>query len=165
MGLVSRGSPTGEAPSNLIVVSTAITLFDTQGNEIGYVESLNYSSNRPVTLAYHLNGADAGRPIESIAGIEKGTLSATGFALYDTTVLQRGGLMNRLAGADAQDYVVLANQQVPFNIRQVEKHPANPSLIRKKKFLGVMLTSLRRPVSIGTMIIMESVDMSYMWEE
>jgi hypothetical protein len=165
MGLVGRGSPTGAAPDNQIVVATSITIFDQQGVEIGYIESLNYSSNRPVTLAYHLNGSDAGRPIESVSGIEKGTLSATGFALYDKTALDRGGLINRLAGAGAEPFVVLANQQVPFSIRQVEKHPANPALVRKKIFLGCMLTSLTRAVGIGNQLITESVNMTYMWEE
>lgn len=165
MGLVKRGYPTGENPDNQILVSTAITLFDRQGVEIGYVESLNYSSNRPTELKYHLNGADAGRPIETIAGIEKGTLSATGFALYDKSSVNRGGLMNRLAGMSAQSFVVLANQQVPFTIRQVETHPANPALTRRTLYLGCMLSRLSRPVAIGTMTITESVDISFMWQE
>jgi hypothetical protein len=164
MGLISVGQPTGEAPDTQMVISTAITIFDQKGLEIGYIESLNYSTNRPAELKYHLNAADAGRPIANIGGIEKGTLSATGFALYDATSILRGGLINRLVGASGAAFVSLANQTIPFTIRQTEQHPANPALLRKTRYLGCMLTRLSRPVSIGTMTIMESVDFNYMYQ-
>lgn len=163
-GLVSHGSPVGLAPQNQAVISTSIGIFDDAGDDLGYIQSLSPTYNRGTTVIYHLNKADAGRGVEQQPSIEKYTLTASGFALYNQTPNNRGGVINRLVGVTGAGIVVLNDQQIPFNIRQEETHPSN-NLTNVTLYLGCMGTSLGRPVNIGTVSVMETVGITALWVE
>ena len=164
MGLVSQGNKNGNAPSNLVVVTTGISVFDQVGLEIGYIENLDRTDNRPTTLIKHLNKADAGRSVEQVPGIEGYTLSASGYALYNSSNAKRRSIINRLVGSEADAFVTMAQQTTPFAIRQEETHPAT-LFTQITYFLGCMLTNYSRPVSIGTVTIAEKVNITAMYIE
>jgi len=168
MGLVKHGYGVGLAPQNQVVISTAITVFDEQGNEIGFIQSLNRSDNRGTTPIRHLNKADAGRIIEQAPGVENYTLSASSFGLWNASDADRRSLINRLAGLGGPGgggaFAVLNQQQIPFVIRQVEEHPATGAQ-NVTLFLGCMLTSFSRPVAVGTATISETSNITPSWVE
>ena len=164
MGLVKHGYGVGTAPDNQIVISTSITVYDEFGIEIGYIQSLNRNDARRTTPIRHLNKADAGRIIEQVPGVEEYGLSATSFALYNATDSDRRSILNRLPGSTGDAFRTLNQQQIPFAIRQVEEHPATGKQ-NVILYLGCMLTSYVRPVSIGTMMITETASITPSWVE
>lgn len=163
-GLVSHGSPVGLAPQNQAVISTSIGIFDDDGDDLGYIQSLSPTYARGTTVVYHLNKADAGRGVEQQPQIEKYTLTATGMSLYNKAPNNRGGVINRLVGINGAGIVVLNDQQVPFNIRQEETHPGN-GLENVTLYLGCMATSLGRPINIGTVSVIETAGITALWVE
>ena len=161
---VKHGYGVGLNSGNQVVISTAITVFDEGGLEIGFIQSLGRTDNRPVTALYHLNGADAGRIIEQVPGIGTYATVATSFGLWHLSDVDRRSLINRLPGNAAAAFVVLNQQQVPFAIRQVEEHPSTGAQ-NVTLFLGCMLTSFSRPVAIGTATVSESCNIAVSWME
>lgn len=161
---VKHGYGVGLNPGNQMVISTAITVFDEGGLEIGFIQSLGRSDTRPVTAVYHLNSADAGRIIEQVPGIGTYSTAASSFGLWHLSDVDRRSLINRLPGNAAAAFVVLNQQQVPFAIRQVEEHPATAAQ-NVTLFLGCMLTSFTRPVAIGTATVSESCNIAVSWME
>lgn len=163
-GLVSHGSGVGLAPSNQTVISTGISIYNDDGDDLGFIQSLSPTYSRGTTVVYHLNKGDAGRGVEQQPQIEKYTLTATGFSIYNKSINDRGGVVNRLVGINGAGIVVLNNQQIPFNIRQEEVHPGNGQN-NVTIYLGCMATSLGRPVNIGTISVIETVGITALWVE
>jgi hypothetical protein len=161
MGLVKQGYGVGNAPSNRTVISTTVGVFDDDGFEIGFIQSIDRSDSRPTQKVRHLNKADAGRIIEQQPGVEDVTVNVNGWALYQKSDSDKQSLLNRLpTGAGA--FVSLNQQSIPFNIREEETHPATGAE-NVTLYLGCMLTSYSKPININTASIVEraTVAVSY----
>lgn len=164
MGLVKHGYGVGQSPDAQVVVSTAITVYDEQGIEIGFIQSLQRNDTRTTVPIRHLNKADAGRIVEQVPNVENYTLSASSFGLWNVSSTSRRSLLNRLPGSGSEAFVVLNQQQIPFVIRQVEEHPAT-GIQNVTLWLGCMLTSFNRPVNVGTATISETCNITPSWVE
>jgi hypothetical protein len=162
--LVTHGSPVGLASTNQTVISTTVTVYDQDGNEIGFMQQINRSDSRPTFKIRHLNAQDAGRIVEQQPGVEDYTLNVTGFGLYNQTDVARNSLLNRLPGSTALKFKVLNDQFIPFAIKETETHPATQAT-NTTLYLGCYLTNFTKPISIQTVTITESATVVPSWVE
>ncbi len=163
MGLVQHGSGVGLAPDNQTIISTTVDIFDEEGNNIGFVNSINRNDTRGVFPIRHLDSADAGRILELQPQVENYTLTVTGFALFNVSDVDRGSLLNRLP-ADAKAFKVLNDQVVPFVMEQTETHPSTGAT-NTTVYLGCMLTSFSRPINVGNATVTETAAVTVSWVE
>ena len=165
MGLVAHGGKGNQlAPTNLTVISTSIGVFDENGAEIGFITSLDRSDTRSTQKIRHLNKADAGKPVEQQPMPEDFTLTVSGLSLYNNSPTDGGSILNRLPPG-AGGFQTLQDQAIPFTIREEETHPAVPSKTAATLYLGCMMTSFRKPISIGTITVAETASITPLWVE
>jgi len=115
----------------------SLTVYDQEGNEIGYITRFEPSSTRRVDRQRHFNAADAGRVVELTYSPEDIQLVIEGFYLYHPGYegVATGSLIDRLyrAGNTTAEAIlsVLNKQAIPFNIVEETIHPATSKGIRK----------------------------------
>jgi len=142
-------------------ISTSIDVVDHDGNQIGFIQNINPSENRPVTAVRHLNSQDAGRIIEQTPSPANNTISVTGFALY--TKDNDGSLIQRIGGSvTAKAMRTLEEQSIPFNLIVKTTHPATGE-VEITTYHDCWLTSHTRPVAINNMMISESANIAVTW--
>ena len=147
--------------SNRTVVSTSIDIFDHDGNNIGYIQSIAPSQTRNVTAVRHINAIDAGRIVEAVPSPANYTMNVNGFALYDNQ--NDGSLIQRIGGSiTAQAMKSLEEQSIPFNIVITETHPAT-GVDAKTVYHDCWLTNYSHPVNIGTALIAETASIFVTW--
>jgi len=143
------------------LISTSIDIFDQEGNKIGFCMSCNRTDGRAVNRIRHLDSADAGRVVEMQPNPTDVNLEVTGYALYNDGNT-RQGLLNRLPGAAAAQFVALDQQSQLFNIVVKETHPLTGA-VNATYYYGCMLTRYSKPVAIGTINVVESASVAVAW--
>jgi len=125
-GLVStKGYGIGIPPTNKVVIPFSLTIYDLEGNEVGYMISLTYDTTRRVERIRHLNAFDAGRIIEQAPAPEDYTASGEGFTLYTDDLANPQSVIGRLTKETGIAVFECLNQQrIPFNIVKQVVHPA-----------------------------------------
>ncbi len=147
--------------SHRTVISTSIDIFDHDGNNIGYIQSITPSQTRNVTPVRHINSIDAGRIVEAAPGPANYTMNVNGFALYDAQ--NDGSLIQRIGGSvTAQAMKSLEEQSIPFNIVITETHPATGNET-KSVYHDCWLTNYSHPVNIGSALIAETATIFVTW--
>jgi len=143
------------------VISTSIDVVDDSGNQIGYVQSINQSENRPTQPVRHLNSEDAGRIVEQAPQPGNLTLSVNGFAIYNKQ--NDGSVVQRIGGeTTAKKMRTLEEQKIPFSLIVKETHPATQE-VTQTVYHECWLTSRSKPVNIGTATIVESCNITPGW--
>jgi len=146
-----------------IDVSTAIDIFDESGTKsLGYITSLNWTSNRPVTPVRVLSSMLAGRILFHVPSPETNTLTVTGYSLYTPDESQPLQLYHQMytrgvaSGKPGSYYTnTIGGQFRPFCIREQSTHPYPPSggvMVAKQYYQRAMLTNFTKPRNIGTAI-------------
>jgi len=136
-GFVKRGFGVGVWEGDRILNPIAtITIYDQDGNEIGYVTSISPSTTRNVTRQRHFNAADAGRVVELTHNPEDYKLTLEGFLLYHPGYngLISGSLIDRLFRPEDDAHAVfelLNKQYIPFDIVEESINPATGRGYRK----------------------------------
>lgn len=163
MAIQTRGDGVSIPESNQVVISTTVDVLDDEGFNIGFLQNINRTDDRPTDAIRHLDASDAGRMLEQAPGVENNTLTLTGFALYNTGVNRRS-LLNRIIGASSSPFRSLNSQQIPFEITEQWTHPASNA--RGQTLYGdCMLTNYSRPVNIGNITISETANVKCTWVE
>ena len=107
--------------TNKVVVITSITVFDTEGQEIGFIQELSPSSTRRVERIRDLSATRAGRVIEQVPSPEDLTVTGRGLCLYEQSVLR---LITGFKPENTYDvWFALTHQFIPFNVVVDVKHP------------------------------------------
>lgn len=120
-----KGYGVGIPPSNKVIIPFSLTIYDLEGNEVGFITDLSYDTSRRVERIRHLNAFDAGRIIEQAPSPEDYTLSATGFSLYTNDLANPQSVIGRLTKETGIAVFECLNQQkIPFNIVKEVVHPA-----------------------------------------
>lgn len=163
MPLATRGYGVGLAPSNLTVIGTSVGVFDENGFEIGFIQSISRDDNRSTTKVRHLNKADAGRIIEQQPGVEEYSLSITGWGMYQKSDTNKQSLLNRLPVGSGV-FQTMNQQFIPFAIREEQTHPATGAT-NVTLFLGCMIVRFSEPVNIGTTAVTQSATVTPSWVE
>ena len=158
---IELGYGVGLAKDNKVVITTSIDIFDNEGNKIGYCTSISRTDARGVERIRHLDSADAGRVIELQPRPSDVTLAVTGFALYNDGS-KRKGLLNRLPGNAAQQFVDLNQQTESFTIKVVETHPATGA-ITKTYYYGCMLSAYAHPINLTGANVAETATVMVAW--
>ena len=144
-------------------LSTSVTIVDHDGNEIGFIQSITSTDNRPVTAVRHLNAADAGRIVEGAPSPATKTLAVTGFALYKKQ--NDGSIIQRIGGSVTRKTMkTLEEQSIPFNLIESVTHPATgeeETII----YHDCWLTNHSRPVNIGTALVSENCSIFVTWTD
>lgn len=160
------GAGSGLPKENRAVVAITIDVIDNEGNEIGYIQSINRTAARAIDRLRHLNVADAGRTIELGPHPVDTTLAVTGFCLYDKTETDKGSLLNRLPGETAAAFQCMQQQAEYFNLRVREVHP-NPDapgvVEHETHYIGCLLSNSTHPIALGTLHIAETADITVSW--
>lgn len=146
-----------------MVISSSVDVLDEDGFNIGFMQQISRTDNRPTTLVRHLDAIDAGRVIEQAPGPETNTLNVVGFALYNTGV-DRRSLLNRIVGQGGAKFRSLNSQQLPFELTERWIHPAT-RLTGETLYGDCWLTNYTRPVNIGTVAIAETANITATWVE
>jgi len=125
-GLVStKGYGLGIPPSNKVVIPFSLTIYDLEGNEVGYIISLSYETTRRVERIRHLNAFDAGRIIEQAPAPEDFSVTAEGFTLYTDDLANPQSVIGRLTiETGIAVFECLNQQRIPFNVVKEVVHPA-----------------------------------------
>lgn len=125
-GFVSvKGYGVGIPPSNKVVIPFSLTIYDLEGNEVGFITDLSYDTSRRVERVRHLNAFDAGRIIEQAPAPEDFTVSCTGFSLYTDDLANPQSVIGRLTKETGiAVFEVLNQQKIPFNVVKEVVHPA-----------------------------------------
>lgn len=154
MPLATRGSSVSVPESHLTVISTSIDVFDEDGRNIGLVQSVTITGNRPVTPVRHLDSVDAGRILEHAPSPEDPPqVALTSFFIYNTGQF-RQSLINRLPGASGAGIRNLTSQSDPFDLVVSWRHPSTgvqDSLVAAE----TILTSWELPFSLDQALIAE----------
>lgn len=142
-------------------LATSWDIIDHDGKNVGYITSFGSTDNRPVTAVRHINSADAGRIVEAAPSPATKTLSATGFALYNT---KDSRLIQRIGGSVTQKAMrTLEEQSIPFNIIEQVVHPATKQVVDQTVYHDCLLTSHSRPINIGTALVSETASIFVSW--
>lgn len=163
MPLQTRGDAVAIPESNQVVISSSVDILDDDGFNIGFLQQINRTDNRPTQPIRHLDAVDGGRVIEQAPGPETNTLNATGFAIYNTGV-DRRSLLNRITGVGGARFRSLNSQQLPFELTERWIHPAT-NLAGETLYGDCWLTNYSRPVNIGTIAIAETANITASWVE
>lgn len=125
-GLVSiKGYGVGIPPTNKVVIPFSLTIYDLEGNEVGFMTDLTYDTSRRVERIRHLNAFDAGRIIEQAPAPEDYTASCVGFTLYTGDLANPQSVIGRLTKETGIAVFECLNQQrIPFNVVKEVVHPA-----------------------------------------
>jgi len=158
---IELGYGVGLDKDNKAIITTSIDVFDNEGNKIGYCQSINRNDTRNVQRIRHLDSSDAGRVIEMQPQPSDIVLTANGFSLYNDGV-NRGGLLNRLPGAAAAQFVELNQQSAMFNLRVKEKHPSTGQ-ITVTYYYGCMLSNYSHPIAITTVNVVDTATIQVSW--
>ena len=164
-GLVTHGERVGLYEGNQVIVSSSVTVFDNEGAEIGYIQSLTDTDSRPTTVIRHLNGADAGRPVEQAPAPETHALTASSFALYNVSQSNRMSLLSRIVGQNGKMFSTLQSQHIPFIVHREDEHPSNANEVNSTTWYGCYLTNHTTTTNIGTVTITESCNITPSWKE
>ena len=164
MGLVNFGVGVGLAPENDVIISTSVDVFDDSGFNIGFLTSLNRNDTRDTQEVRHFDSADAGRILEQAPGVERYSLTASGWALYDRSITDKRSLLNRLPQGvvGSRTFRVLNDQKIPFALQEEETHPGS-GIKTTVFYLGCYLTSFSKPIAIGTATITENCNIKPSW--
>lgn len=147
--------------SHRTAISTSIDIIDHDGNNIGYIQSINWTQNRTVTPVRHLNSLDAGRIVEAAPSPANYTLNVNGFALYNKQ--NDGSLIQRIGGSiTAMAMKTLEEQSIPFNVVVTFTHPATGEET-KTVYHDCWLTNHSTPINIGTALISETASLFVSW--
>jgi len=163
MPLVTRGDGVSLPESNQAIISTSVDVFDQDGFNLGFLESMTRTDARPTTPIRHLDARDAGRIIEQAPQPETVTLAVTGFALYNRSQF-RNSIMHRLPGAAGANFRSLNSQGIPFELVEEWEQPAT-RVRGRNVYLDCYLTNYTRPVNIGTVTIAETANITVSYVE
>ena len=145
--------------TNRIVIPPSITIFDENGDEIGFLVDLTEDCTRRLERIRAFSFAQAGRVLQIVPSPEDLSLSGTGIALYESNVL------SRIAGPviDPKEvFRALSHQWQPFAIEIEERHPIGagtiPGGIKGMRYTydGCMFERFGRSTRISDLFISES---------
>jgi len=157
---VTRGYGVKIPKDSRIIIPTSATVFDEDGNEIGLITEVSYTTGRTVERVRHINHSDAGRIVEQVPGVEDPELSVVGYALYGSGIMGRlyktadSGQSNGIMPPDV--FRVLSQQYIPFDIEVVEQHPTTGDAVITL-YIGCWISSFEHAVRIGDVTIAETV--------
>ena len=158
---IELGYGVGLDKDNKAVVTTSIDVYDNEGNKMGYCTGLTRNDTRNLTRVRHLDSSDAGRVVEMMPQPTDVNLSLTGLALYNDGN-NRKGLLNRIPGSAAAQFVSLDQQRETFTIKLVETHPTTKA-VTTTYFHGCMLQTYNHPIALGTVNIAETANVWVSW--
>lgn len=165
-GLMRLGDGVGLTDSNRALISTAVDLYDEDGQLVGYATGIERTDRRTVTKVRHLSSADAGRVVEQVPSPEDVVLRVTGFALFNKQDLSGriphyslAGRLSRGTGnagfGGVYLFKSLNSQKFPFTLKEENVHPQ--TLARATTFYhNCMLTDYTKPMNLGTVTVAET---------
>ncbi len=107
--------------SNKVVVATSISVLNSDGEEIGFIQELSPSSTRRVERIRDLSATRAGRVIEQIPSPEDISLTGRGLCLYEKSALK---LITGYSPEGHDVWFAITHQYIPFDIKVTTIHPA-----------------------------------------
>jgi len=156
-GLVSqKGYGIGLPQSNKVISPLSLTIFDLQGNEVGFITDLSYETTRTVERIRHLNAFDAGRIIEQVPVPENFTVSGTGYSLYTDRLSNPQSVIGRLTQELREAvFEVLNAQRIPFNVVK-EVSNFQTGITVKTIFFDCWLTRFSEGFSVRNAVVTAS---------
>lgn len=138
---------------NKLIISTSITILDTDNTEIGFITELSYSTTRRVERIRMLYATAAGRVVEQVPAPEDLTLTVNGFALYEQTL--PGALTEGTENHAGKIFHALNTQYIPFNITIEETHPVTNDTV-VVLFGDCWMTDFSHPMRLADVYITET---------
>lgn len=167
MPIQTRGDAVSIPDANRVVISTSVDVLDSEGTNIGFLQQISRTDARTMNPIRHLDSVDAGRMLEQSPAPELNTLNITGYAVYNTGQ-DRESLLNRVTGRAAagggQRFRSLNSQFLPFQLIEAWTHPATGAR-GETQYGDCYLTNYTRPVSIATVMIVETANVQATWVE
>ena len=164
-GWTSRGTGLKVPESNLIVVPFSISIV-IDGVDVGFIDRLDYTTRRRADRIRHLSMHDAGRVIAQVPFPEDMSLAASGFGLYNSTLI--GRITGQATGIPSEVlfalYHTLNAQVYPFDIELNGKHPTSGTEF-VVTYGECWLTDFGKPVNITNSSIVETVTIQPSWTE
>jgi len=155
--------------SDKVYPTTVITIIGDDGSEIGWIQEINESQDRPVEPVRHLNSEDAGRILQGVPKPANFTLAVTGFAIYKQDIQTNGSVISRLIKTSTDNPTKLMKsleeQKYPFSMRKEVHMPTvegvtaeAPGITETTYYHGCWLTRFNAPASINNAFVTESAD-------
>lgn len=166
--IASFGRPTLPARNMAVNPSLSISVYDGEGNEIGFVTDVNYDATRRAERIRHLNAVDRGFTIEQAPYPEDYTVTLSGFGLYTMDDSTPGSLL-RVAGEAGIGgnnlFYAICEQAEYFDLVVEETHPSSNSTAKKftRLYLDNIVTSFSDPISAGNAMISQRVTIQPSW--
>lgn len=149
-----------------VVIPSSYTIYDSDENEIGFIRQVTVNYNRRTEPVRHLNGWDAGRIVQIGWGpMDPITLTAQGFVLYTTDLLDPNTTLGRLAKSAGVPVIEILNaQRIPFNIVMDAVHPSTGNGLRVV-FSECVVSRYNYTVNIDNVHVTDTVDISATYVE
>ncbi len=143
-----------------VVIPSSYTIYDMDENEIGFIRQMTINYSRRTEAVRHLNGWDAGRIVQIGWGpMDPVSLSAQGFVLYTSDLLDPQTTLGRLAKARGIPVIEILNaQRIPFDIIMDAVHPTTGTGLRVK-FGECVVSRYNYTVNIENVHVTDAVDM------
>lgn len=140
--------------SNQVVITTNISILNHDNEAVGFITDFTPETTRNVERIRVIAASTAGRVVEQVPGPEDLTIRATGFAIYDYTLL---GLLTEGIGTSPEKiFHCLNTQYIPFNISIEETHPQDTGKVITTIFGNCWLLNYSHPISIRNLYIAET---------
>lgn len=160
--VLERNERAGVANLNIqdkVFPTTQITIYDENGEEVGWIQDFNATESRPVERIRHINAADAGRTLQGVPRPADATLSVTGFTIYKPDPTNDGSVISRImqnTGNPNKLMKTLEEQKIPFLIREETVNPNGQNTVTF--YHGCWLTNHSKPISINNAFVAETAD-------